>query len=432
LQNKNNYFELSYKLKPDADILDRLGAECLRIITSHGEVTAGKLSNAKSLRMGVAVRKQGDDKVNTYRIPGLVTTNSGSLLAVYDVRRDSKRDLQGNIDIGISRSTDGGNSWDPMVIALDMDEWGGLPQKFNGVSDAALLVDKNSSKIFVAGLWMHGVLDENGKWIGNLTQESNAWNHQWRNKGSQPGFDVRQTSQFMLAVSNDDGRTWSEPVNLTRMCKKKEWWLWAPAPGRGITMDDGTLVFPTQGRDSKGVPFSNITYSRDGGKTWETSAAAGTNTTECAVAQLGDGSLMLNMRDNRNKNNEGTGNGRAVAVTNDMGKTWIEHPTSHNSLPEPVCMASLYKHVYNHDGKNETILFFSNPSTKKGRNHITIKASFDNGNTWPEECSILLDAGTGNGYSCLTGVNNDYIGILYESSQANLVFQKIPVKDFLK
>ena len=39
-------------------------------------------------------------------------------------------------------------------------------------------------------------------------------------------------------------------------------------PGRGITMDDGTLVFPTQGRDKTGMPFSNITYSRDGGSTW--------------------------------------------------------------------------------------------------------------------------------------------------------------------
>jgi len=169
-------------------------------------------------------------------------------------------------------------------------------------------------------------------------------------QGFPTGFDVKQTSQFLISKSSDDGLTWSEPVNLTHMCKKEEWWLWAPAPGSGITLEDGTLVFPTQGRDKTGEPFSNITFSRDGGITWKTSAPAYTNTTECAVVQLDDGSLMLNMRNNRNRNNEGPDNGRAISVTNDLGATWTEHPTSKNALIEPVCMASLYKHVYIRNG----------------------------------------------------------------------------------
>ena len=335
-------------------------------------------------------------------------------------------------DIGVSRSTDGGSTWEPMVIALDMGEFGGLTQKFNGVSDAALLVDKNTGDIFVAGLWMYGVINDKGKWIENLSDTSQAWNHQWRNKGSQPGFDVKQTSQFLIARSTDDGKTWSEPVNLTRMCKKSEWWLWASAPGNGITMENGTLVLPTQGRNREGEPFSNITYSNDGGLTWKTSNPAYTNTTECAVVQLDDGSLMLNMRNNRNRNNEGPDNGRAIAVTTNMGETWTEHPTSLNALHEPVCMGSLYKHVFEEGGKKRSIFFFSNPDTKKGRHHITIKASIDNGATWPKEYQIMLDEGTGNGYSCLTAVDNDHIGILYESSQADLVFQKIKLSDIVK
>jgi sialidase-1 len=384
------------------------------------------------LRIGIAVRKHNDDNVHTFRIPGLVTTNSGTLLAVYDARRDSRRDLQGNIDIGISRSTDGGSTWEPMVIALDMGEWGGLPQKFNGVSDACLLNDKGTGNIIVAGLWMYGVIDDSGRWIENLTDTSQAWNHQWRTRGSQPGFGVKESSQFLIAKSTDDGRNWEKPFNITTMCKNKEWWLWAPAPGNGITLDDGTLVFPTQGRDKEGVPFSNLSYSRDGGLTWKTSNPAYTNTTECAVVQLDDGSIMLNMRDNRNRNNNGPDNGRAIAVTSDLGVTWSEHPTSHKALNEPVCMASLIKHTYTDSGKQRSILFFSNPSTKRGRHHITIKASLDNGNTWPEEHQLLLDEGSGNGYSCLTSINNKYIGILYESSQADLVFQKIPVKEIVK
>ncbi len=431
IRGTENHFQLSCRLKEDADITHLVGASCIKAFTDKGSAAVNKLTDPKQLRIGVAVRKHGDDNVDTYRIPGLAVTGNGTLLAVYDVRRDSRRDLQGNIDIGISRSTDRGNSWEPMVIALDMGEWGGLPQKFNGVSDASLLADSKTGNIFVAGLWMHGVLDDNGKWIDNLTDTSKAWNHQWRNKGSQSGFDVKQSSQFLVARSTDNGKTWEAPVNLTTMCKKSEWWLWAPAPGNGITMDDGTLVFPTQGRDSDGVPFSNITFSRDGGATWKTSNPAFSNTTECAVVQLSDGPLMLNMRNNRNRNNEGPDNGRAIAITPDMGDTWSEHPASQSALIEPVCMGSLYKHVYNYNGKQASILFFSNPSTKKGRNHITIKVSPDDGTNWPEKYWLLLDEGTGNGYSCLTGVDNDHIGILYESSQADLVFQKISVKDII-
>jgi len=431
IKGSENHFRLSYKLKENAGILNRFGGRCESVITDKGKAAVDTFESPKLLRTGVAVRKHNDDNVNTYRIPGLVTTNSGALLAVYDARRDSRRDLQGNIDIGISRSVDGGSTWEPMVIALDMGEWGGLPQKFNGVSDASLLVDKNTGSIFVAGLWMHGVLDDRGNWIKNLTDTSQAWNHQWRNRGSQPGFDVNQSSQFLIAKSNDDGKTWEPPVNITQMCKKKEWWLWAPAPGNGIIMDDGTLVFPTQGRDRNGEPFSNISYSKDGGLTWETSNPAYTNTTECAVVQLDDGSLMLNMRNNRNRNNDGPGNGRAIAVTTDMGVTWTEHPTSRNALIESVCMGSLYKHIYSEKDQKMSILLFSNPSTKKGRHHITIKASLDNGETWPEQYWLLLDEGSGNGYSCLTGVGNDHIGILYEGSQADMVFQKIPVRDII-
>ena len=424
LIGKNCFFWLSYTLKDGANILNRVCGVCQRVVTNKGNATLIPLKNPKQLRMGVALRKHGDDNVDTYRIPGLTVTNKGSLIAVYDARRGSSRDLQGDIDIGLSRSTDGGNSWEPMRIALDMGEWGGLPQKFNGVSDACVLVDTTSGNIFVAGLWMHGVLNKDGQWIKDLTQESKNWNHQWRDRGSQPGFDVKETSQFLIARSTDDGESWEAPVNLTQMCKKREWWLWCPAPGNGITMADGTLVMPTQGRDENGGTFSNITYSKDGGKTWKTSNPAYTNTTECSIVQLNGGELMLNMRDNRNSSNKGNTNGRAIATTSDMGETWAEHPTSHGALIESVCMASLYKYG--------SVLLFSNPNTKNGRHHMTIKASLDNGNSWSEEHWLLLDEGDSFGYSCITKVDEDNIGILYEGSQADMVFQKIPIKDLLK
>jgi sialidase-1 len=432
LAQGTNYFWVSCELSDEADLKSLLTIWLDYVSLDDQKRSPIDAEGLAYLRTGVAVRKHMDDGVHTYRIPGLTTTNEGTLLAIYDIRRESGRDLQGHIDIGVSRSTDGGNTWEPMRIALDMGEWGGLPQKFNGVSDACILADRNSKDIYIAGLWMHGVINEDGEWLEGLHQGSEDWNHQWRNRGSQPGYGVKETSQFIMTKSTDDGQSWSEPVNLTKMCKKQEWWLWAPAPGHGITLEDGTLVFPTQGRDSTGLPFSNITYSQNGGKTWATSHPAYHNTTESMAVQLSDGSIMLNMRDNRNRTEKGTRNGRAVATTKDLGETWKEHATSHGALVECVCMASIHKHDFRDaQGNKRSVLFFSNPNSKYTRHKQTIKASLDDGLTWPEKYWIELDEGRGAGYSCLTSIDDQTIGILYEGSQAQLTFQAIDITEIL-
>ena len=427
-----SYFMITCDLTEDADLQHGLEVQCQGIKVNQYNLSSSPPDQSHFIqRFGVSVRKHLDDHVDTYRIPGLVTTKAGSLLAIYDVRREKSRDLQGDIDIGVSRSTDRGNTWEPMRIALDRGTWGGLPEKFNGISDACILVDDKAGTIYVAGLWMYGVLDADGRWVEGLTEDSTAWAHQWKGRASQPGFDVKETSQFLLTHSDDDGLTWSEPVNLTALCKKEEWWLWAPAPGHGITLDDGTLVFPSQGRDKNGEPFSNITYSQDQGKTWKTSNPAYSNTTENMAVQLSDGSIMLNMRYNPNRSNLGEDNGRVICITDDLGKTWKEHPTSRHALIEPTCMASIHKHPYQVYGMTSEMLFFSNPNSKQGRTHMTLKASLDDGNTWPEKYWFLLDENKGRGYSCITSIDEQTIGILYEGSQADMTFEQIPVIELL-
>jgi len=418
---------VSVTLKGSIDLSHKIKIRCEEIVTDRGKLKILP-HDAKELRAGVALRQHGQDGVHTSRIPGLATSKKGTLLAIYDARYESARDLQGHMDIALNRSFDGGRTWEPMQVVLDRKEWGGMPEKYNGVSDACILVDDRTGDIYVAGLWMHGLLDaETGKWVEGLTADSTRWLHQWRAKGSQPGFGVKETSQFLITKSSDDGLTWSEPINITS-AKKKEWWLFAPAPGQGITMTDGTLVFPSQGRDENGTSFSNITWSKDGGKTWKTSNPATKNTTECAVVELQDGSLMLNMRDNRNRGNEEV-NGRSVFVTSDLGETWKEHPTSRKALIEPTCMASLHTHHYMEDGVKKSLLLFVNPASTSKRNNITLKVSYDGGNTWPEEKQILLDEYSGRGYSCITSVNDSTLGILYESSQADMVFQTVSLKE---
>lgn len=418
---------VSVTLKKSIDLSHKIKIRCEEIVTDRGKLKILP-HDAKELRAGVALRQHGQDGVHTSRIPGLATSKKGTLLAIYDARYESARDLQGHMDIALNRSFDGGRTWEPMQVVLDRKEWGGMPEKYNGVSDACILVDDRTGDIYVAGLWMHGLLDaETGKWVEGLTADSTRWLHQWRAKGSQPGFGAKETSQFLITKSSDDGLTWSEPINITS-AKKKEWWLFAPAPGQGITMTDGTLVFPSQGRDENGTSFSNITWSKDGGETWKTSNPATKNTTECAVVELQDGSLMLNMRDNRNRGNEEV-NGRSVFVTSDLGETWKEHPTSRKALIEPTCMASLHTHRYMEDGVEKSLLLFVNPASTSKRNNITLKVSYDGGNTWPEEKQILLDEYSGRGYSCITSVNDSTLGILYESSQADMVFQTVSLKE---
>lgn len=430
LKMGNNYFWLSYELTPEADLMGFVDASCTKVVLDKESISLTRLQNTVKQRIGVALRQHNDDNVHTFRIPGLVTTQQGSLLAVYDARRESSRDLQGDIDIGVSRSTDRGKTWEPMRIGMDMGKWGGLPEKFNGVSDACILVDKNSNTIYLAGLWMYGVINDESKWLEGLNEESKAWNHQWRNKGSQPGFDVKQTSQFLIVKSTDDGKTWSEPINLTKMCKKEEWWLWAPAPGHGITLVDGTLVFPTQGRDREGTPFSNITYSQDGGNTWTTSnKASAESTTENMAVELTDGTIMLNMRANKNRGYLAADNGREIATTRDFGASWVKHPSSNGGLPEPTCMGSIHRHDFIRNGKKQSVFLFANPNSKTDRDHITLKVSKDNASTWPASEWLLLDELKGRGYSCITSIDEKTIGIVYESSQSDLVFQQIALNE---
>ena len=401
-----NFFWVSIEMKPEASLLTKITAEVTGV-TADGQSLPVKCVSAPNVirRLGVGVRHAGDDGAAAFRIPGLVTTNKGTLLGVYDVRYNSSVDLQEHIDIGLSRSIDGGKTWEKMRLPLAFGEYGELPAAQNGVGDPSILVDTKTNTIWIVAAWTHG--------MGN----QRAW---W---SSQQGMDVNHTAQLVLVKSTDDGKTWSEPINITEQVKHPEWYFLLQGPGRGITMEDGTLVFPIQYIGKDRIPNAGIMFSKDRGETWTIHNHARTNTTEAQVAEVVPGTLMLNMRDNR-------GGSRAVYTTSDLGMTWKEHESSRTALPEPVCMASLISVKAADNVLGKDILIFSNPNTTNARKNITIKISLDGGNTWAHQ--LLLDEGENWGYSCLTMVDKETIGILYESSVAHMTFQCINLKDIVQ
>lgn len=403
-----NFFWVSLEMQPNTNLNTPITAEITQAV-ADGKINPVKDASESPVtrRLGVGVRHAGDDGSAAFRIPGLVTTNKGTLLGVYDVRYNSSVDLQEHIDIGLSRSTDGGQTWEKMRIPLSFGEYDGLPSAQNGVGDPSILVDTKTNTVWIVAAWTHG--------MGN----QRAW---W---SSHQGMDRNITAQLVLAKSTDDGKTWSEPINITEQVKKPEWYFLLQGPGRGITMSDGTLVFPIQFIDKTRIPNAGIMYSKDGGKTWHIHNHARTNTTEAQVAEVSPGVLMLNMRDNR-------GGSRAVYTTTDLGKTWKEHESSRTALREPVCMASLISVSAKDNVLGKDLLIFSNPNSTSERKDITIKISMDGGNTWLPEHQLLLDEGYNWGYSCLTMIDKETIGILYESSVAHMTFQSIKLKDVIK
>lgn len=401
-----NYFWLSVKLTDTANIDHTIRASCS--VLNFFNCAAHKLQPVAPLThlLGVAVRLGGQGGVHTSRIPGLATTLKGTLIGVYDLRHRNGGDLPGDIDVGMSRSTDGGRTWEPTRTIMDM---GSHPKwRYDGIGDPAVLVDRKTGAIWVAATWSHG-------------------NRSWR--GSGPGMKPEETGQFMLVRSDDDGKTWSKPINITSQVKKPEWCFILAGPGKGITMADGTLVFAAQYQDppdKRRLPHSTIIYSKDHGKTWTVGTGAFDDTTEAQVVEIEPGVLMLNCRYNRQS-------ARVVMVTRDLGKTWAEHPTHRKALIEPrACMASLIGIDAERTGKPGLRLLFSNPNSTASRKHMTIKASDDRGLTWTENSQLLLDAWGSAGYSCLSMIDDETVGILYEGSRAHMTFQRVKLADIGK
>jgi sialidase-1 len=326
----------------------------------------------------VDVYQQGEAGIAAYRIPALIQTKKGTLLAFAEARKGGLSDT-GDISIVVKRSKDNGRTWTDLTTV-----WSDAG---NTCGNPVPIVDRKTGRIFLIGTWNNGKDHEN-----DLIRHT--------------AIDTRR---IFLLHSDDDGRTWSAPREITRDTKQNDWGWVATGPGHGIQLENGPhrnrLVVPANHTTATGASYSHIIYSDDNGQTWNlggTVPQAGEN--EATVAELPDGKLLLNMR-NYNRENSKC---RAMSSSDDGGQTWsgVQYP---QDLLEPVCQGSMLN--YMPKGKITSTLLFSNPASMDERKNSTLKLSTDQGKTWSQ--ILLVHKGFG-AYSDLVNLGNGNIGILFE------------------
>lgn len=330
----------------------------------------------------------GQGSYHTYRIPAIVQTKKRTLLAFCEGRRENGRDW-GDIDVLLKRSTDGGRTWSAAITVADFGP--------DTIGNPAPVVDRRTGTIWLLLTMNPGDVPEKLIQAGLSGPTRTVW----------------------VTHSKDDGLTWAKPVDITASVKRPEWTWYATGPVNGIQLRSGRLVVPCdhRGGDPKDLN-SHVIYSDDGGKTWKLGGIAGPNANECTVAELADGTVMLNMRSYEGKNR------RSVATSSDGGLTWSA-PKIDEALIEPVCQGSLIRFG---DGK-QSILLFSNPAART-RVNMTVRLSRDGGKTWSG--SKQFHAGP-SAYSNLVELDNKAAGILYEHGETTpyerISFTRFPVAE---
>lgn len=323
---------------------------------------------------GVVVWRAGEGGVDTYRIPALITAKNGDLLAFAEARHGSRSDT-GDIDLVMKRSTDGGGTWSEQRTIWD--------DGANTCGNPCPVVASRTGEIAMLATRNLG-LDHESKIIAGTS------------KG---------TRTVWLLRSDDHGVTWSAPREITATTKLPSWTWYATGPGAGIELQrgehSGRLVIPCDHIEAESKRYySHVIFSDDGGVSWQLGGSTPQDkVNECEVVELSDGRLLLNMR-----NYDRAQRTRQQAVSADGGRTW-QHQRHVPELIEPICQASIRR-------LSRTALMFSNPASRSGRERMTLRFSFDDGETWP--ITKLLDPGPA-AYSCLQVTSDRRVVCLYEA-----------------
>lgn len=321
----------------------------------------------------------GQGGYHTYRIPAITVTTRGTILAFCEGRKLGGGDA-GDIDLLVKRSTDNGKSWGGQQVIWDD---GG-----NTCGNPCVVVDRDTGTIWLLMTWNRG--DDHEPAIIARTS--------------------KDTRRVFVTSSSDDGLTWAKPAEITADVKPAGWTWYATGPGSGIQIENGPhkgrLVIPCDHIEAETRHyFSHVITSDDHGKSWKLGGSTpGHQVNECEVVELAGGRLMLNMR-----NYDKSKRARQVAISDDGGATWQEQRFD-ETLVEPICQAAIRRLRWPAAGR-PGVLLFSNPASATGRVNMTVRASLDDGRTWP--LSRVIHAGR-SAYSDLAVLANGEIAILYE------------------
>lgn len=325
---------------------------------------------------------KGQNGYACFRIPAIVVTHDGSILAFSEARKNSCSDT-GDIDLVMRKSTDNGASWGEIKVIWDDGE--------NVCGNPAPVIDEKSGRIHLLSTW-------------NLGEDHESEIIEGTSKG---------TREIVHLISNDDGNSWTAPKNITKSVKLPNWTWYATGPVHGIQLNNetfkGRLVIPCDFIASQTKKmFSHIIYSDDNGQTWQFGGIAPNDkVNESTVAELENGDLLLNMR---NYNRDSI-QGRQIAFSSDGGLTWKDQYIEEN-LPEPVCQGALLAVERN----DKQVLLFSNPSNNESRTNMTVTLSRDQGKSWNEKISIYKEHAA---YSDLAELKNGAIAIVFEAGIEN-------------
>ena len=321
----------------------------------------------------------GQDGYACFRIPAIIVAPDNTLLAFAEGRKNSCSDT-GDVDLVLKRSKDHGQTWGDLELLWD--------QGSNTVGNPAPVVDATTGQIFLLVTWNLGI-DREAAII------------------EQTSTDTRHV--YVLS-SQDNGLTWSEPQKITSSVKQPNWTWYATGPGSGTQLTRppyaGRLIVACDHIEAETKHYySHIIYSDDHGETWQIGGTTPQHeVNESEVAELSDGRLLLNMR------NYAPGErNRKIAHSRDGGQTWSDL-VSDSTLIEPICQASLQRFQFPEEGAS--ILLFSNPASKTKRENMTLRASFDEGQTWPKS---LLVHNSMSAYSDIVRLSDGMIGLLYEA-----------------
>jgi sialidase-1 len=350
----------------------------------------------------VDVYTKGVEGYPDIRIPALVVTNAGTLLAFAEGRQAGDHSEN---DIILKRSTDGGATWGSLQVIAEM---GG-----DSLNDPCAVVLPDSGRI----LLMYQRFPQ-GYHTGKLRHTEQA----------ALGFDGPTNTQTFLVHSDDDGVTWSEPRDISRMVRRDDV-IAVGSPGSGIVLRHaphaGRVLIPIYEHMPAGggaTAWRNcVAISDDHGETWRLSerpaheGMAGYGN-ECQLAEFADGSIRLDSR------NQGGVPMRKFTTSTDGGETWAPMQLD-AGLVSPACMASI---LLVPRKEADDLLVVSLPNTETKREMGTLLISTDQGKTWPRK-HVLYPGEFA--YSCLALLPNGDVACLFERDHyGKISLAVIPVK----